>query len=241
MAGHWNYDPQFFLACSAVILVGVLLISRKEDASGGSFSILWGIVSAVGLFLYPQMLPLVLWALVLLLGDGIARMKKGELWVLPLNVLCFFFAGALSLGCLTSAGYLMGGISVMDALQNGGFMKSIALCFRGFDLFVLPTSLTWAELLLYIPAVLLSVGGCVFLFYSAVKRREAEALGAGLAVLALMVIALFAISQCIILAGVLSLGYMTGRLFHRDALAPGAVGAAFWTAATFAISLSVYF
>ncbi len=241
LAGSWSYDPHFFLVCGGVILVGVLLITRKEDSSGGSFALLWGILSAVGLFLYPQILPLIVWALLLLLGDGIARMKKGELWVLLLNVLCFLFAGFLCLSCLVAAGYLSEGISVMDALQKGGFMKSITLCFRGFSLFSLPHSLRWAEIALYTPAALLSVGGCVFLLHSAMRRREAETLAAGLAVLALLIVAVFSTPQCLILAGALSLGYMTGRLFHRGALAHGAVGAAFWTAATFAISLSMYF
>ncbi len=241
LAGNWNYDVQFFLICAAVILVGILLISRSEENTGSGFALLWGIICALCLFLYAQMLPLVLWALLLLFGDGIVRMKKGQIWVLPLNVLCFFFAGALCLSCLVAAGYMLEGISVMDALQKGGFMTSIILCFRGFALLSLPSVARWAAIGLFAPAALLSVGGCVFLLSSAMKRREAETLAAGLAVLALLIVAIFSTPQCLILAGALSLGYMTGRLFHRDALAHGAVGAAFWAAATFAISISVYF
>ncbi len=241
LAGNWNYDVQFFLICAAVILVGILFISRGEDNTGSGFALLWGLVSALCLFLYAQMLPLVLWALALLIADGIARMKKGQPLAMPLNVLCFFFAGALCLSCLVAGAYLNRGISVMDALQKGGFLTSIALCFRGFMLLSLPSAARWVAIGLFAPAALLSVGGCVFLLSSAAKRREAETLAAGLAALALLFVGIAATPQCLILAGALSLGYMTGRLFHRDALTHGAVGAAFWAAATFAISISVYF
>jgi hypothetical protein len=241
LAGGWTYAPQFFLISVAVVLVGILFLSRSEENTGGGFALLWGILCALCLFLYAQMLPLVLWAGAVLLLDGIVRGKKGQFWVLPLNILCFCFAGFLCLSCLVAGAYLPQGIAVMDALKQGGFLASILLCFRGFTLLALPSAFLWGELSFYAPATALSLGGCVFLAYSALLRREGEVLAVAAAVLILTVLAIFFTPQCLVLAGAISLGYMTGRLFHRDALAQGAVGAAFWTAATLAISLTTYF
>ena len=244
LAGELNHDPCLSLLVLAAFLCLVCYLGREAERLSFDVVLLMGVFAAVSAFFCPPLIVLVLGILLMMLVDGAVRLKQDQqgFWPLPVSLLLFSLGFALALSCAVCAEYLLKNLDLWTAVQNGSFFLALLSCVEGLFCFSLPNALTLGALFLQAPSLIFAVGALPFLLFSILSRRDPGALVLLIWNLFLLAVSIFfGVPSLCVLAGALSCSYLSARMFARESLVPGTVGAAFLVAATYALSLCIYF